>query len=162
MADPKVMVPVINVNGDSFKKDPEAFIDFAFKSSVMGSSADRNDRERPYDGQPWTYYGERGQQEIKGWTMRDLHDCIVRAILGFGARNGNGLLQMNLDKGTWTPTDVYMVNREKIEPLSLIQNTCNEIEEMMGIFPNLPKSTPPAEDLMDFLMQQVEGPMLGD
>ncbi len=77
-------------------------------------------RERPYNGQPWTSFGERGKTLIKGLTKRDIGDCIARAFIqSIPPEEG-------IDGMGWT---------------ALIQNTGCNIEKMMGIYPNLPKET---------------------
>ena len=110
---------------DASDKDFAQKLDFALWSTG-GSSDYRNDRERPYNGQSWTHEGKRGQTEVKGVTMRDIGDCFIRAILGFEES----------DK-TWRPQDVYKMDFSKIDPLALKQNMLNNIEKMMGIFPNI-------------------------
>jgi hypothetical protein len=68
--------PILDMNDPDFKEN------LAFNIwSTHGSSDYRNDRERPYNGQPWTDEGERGKTEVKGLTMRDIRDCMVKAIL---------------------------------------------------------------------------------
>ena len=37
-------------------------------------------RSRPHNGQFHTDDGERGKQEIRGVTMRDVRDCFMRAV----------------------------------------------------------------------------------
>jgi hypothetical protein len=69
-------IPIIEMDSPDFQ-DQLAFAIW----STGGSSDYRNDRERPYNGQPWTDDGERGQTEVKGLTMRDIRDCLVKAIL---------------------------------------------------------------------------------
>lgn len=69
-------VDCLNMSSENFKEE----LGFALWS--MGSSSDyRNDRERPYNGQSHTSEGIRGKQEVKGLTMRDLTDCMVKAML---------------------------------------------------------------------------------
>jgi hypothetical protein len=65
---------------DASKEDFKEQLDFAIWSTG-GSSDYRNDRERPYNGQSWTDEGERGKTEIKGLTMRDIRDCLIKAML---------------------------------------------------------------------------------
>jgi hypothetical protein len=79
------------------------------------------DRNRPYDGQPWTDHGVRGTNEVRGLTMRDIGDCIAR---------GRVLA---------TPLD-----GAEIDNNAAIQNALCEVERMMGIFPNVPKKPPAA------------------
>jgi hypothetical protein len=69
------------------------------------------DRERPYDGQPWTAHGARGQTVISALTMRDIGDCIARGAV--------------LVDGSVRP--------------AVIQSALIEIEKLMGIYPNVPR-----------------------
>lgn len=134
--------------------------------STQSSSDYRNDRERPYNGQPWTDNGERGKTEVKGLTMRDISDCIIKGMLlaanspdvyferfteywdfSSGEAKPTQLLLDNLDNflqakaelGKWRPQDLYKIDWEHTDPLAGIKNAMVEIEKMMGIYPNLPK-----------------------
>lgn len=49
--------------------------------STNSSSDYRNDRERPYNGQSWTDDGERGKTLVEGLTMRDIRDCLIKAMI---------------------------------------------------------------------------------
>lgn len=49
--------------------------------STNSSSDYRNDRYRPYNGQSWTCYGERGETLVEGLTMRDIFDCLIKAMI---------------------------------------------------------------------------------
>ncbi|MEJ7830279.1 MAG: hypothetical protein WKF91_18870, partial [Segetibacter sp.] len=69
-------IEFIDMEDDDFP----AKLEFALWSTG-GSSDYRNDRERPYNGQSWTDHGERGKQEVKGLTMRDISDCFIKALL---------------------------------------------------------------------------------
>lgn len=84
-------------------------------------------RDRPYDGQPWTDLGERGKQEIKGITMRDLRDCYIRACY----------LSSGLSTEQY-PKSVYELPWDDMSPIAIAQNLTCEVERVMGIFPNLP------------------------
>ena len=69
-------VPMMDATSSAFKDE------FAFNIWSTQSCSDyRNDRERPYNGQPWTDDGVRGQQEVHGLTMRDIKDCLIKAML---------------------------------------------------------------------------------
>lgn len=74
------------------------------------------DRGRPYDGQPWTSHGDRGNHQVTGLTMRDVGDCIARGAVLAGL----------VDE---TPG----IDRDAVIQAALV-----EIEKMMGIYPNLP------------------------
>jgi hypothetical protein len=71
---------------DASKEDFKEQLEFAIWSTG-GSSDYRNDRERPYNGQSWTDEGERGKTEIKGLTLRDVRDCLIKAMLGITHTN---------------------------------------------------------------------------
>jgi len=123
------------------------------------SSADwSNDRNRPYIGQPWTSEGERGKQQIRGVTMRDLKDCIVQGFLkASGVRElQNKTVEINEEfigteyaaSGEWRTDDVYKIP-DDIDPLAVVNNALSFVEHYMGIFPNLPKDSPTPEDIIN-------------
>jgi len=89
---------------------------------------DTLDRQRPYNGQPWTDLGERGKAEIKGVTMRDLRDCYIRACFESSDFSPNDY-----------PKSVFDLDWEHIDPIAVIQNMTCWVEKYMGIFPNVPK-----------------------
>ena len=109
---------------ESFKKELER----AF-SDIQGSTAYSMDKDRLYDGQPQTEKGERGKTLIKGLTMRDVADCIVKAFLACGG----------IERERPIYDDVYKINLEDIDPIAVIKDTMCNVEKMMGIFPNVPK-----------------------
>lgn len=113
-------------------------LDFALWS-VGGSSDYRNDRARPYNGQPHTDQGERGKTEVSGLTMRDLKDCYV---MGFLQATGRGHL---VESGKWRYQMVYDPPPAGYEPdeLAVAQNMLCHVEKMMGIYPNVPGLKPP-------------------
>ncbi len=114
---------------DASEPNFEKTLDFAIWSTH--SSADyRNDRERPYDGQPQTYEGERGKAVVAGLTFRDVMDCFVKAYLRSSLETW-GLVE----DGKWRYQDVYKAG--SVDPLAVGQNLGCEIEKMMGIFPNV-------------------------
>lgn len=82
---------------------------------------------RPYDGQPHTDEGVRGQAMVEGLTMRDVSDCI---LLGFFLASG-------LPREEW-PQSVYDLPVSTMDPNAVKQNVMCNIEKMMGVFPNLP------------------------
>jgi hypothetical protein len=150
-------IPVVNSSGENFQKDPAAFIEFAMRAAE-GPSARRNDRERPYDGQPWTYNGLRGKTLVEGLTMRDIRDCFVQAILVCAPPHLG--LYKKVEEGTWSSSDLYGWDLDQIDPLAVAQNlTCN-IEKMMGIFPNI-KGCPTSEEILKGIAEMKEGEMLG-
>lgn len=83
--------------------------------------------ERPYEGQPHTDTGERGRQEVKELTLRDLRDCYVRACF-----RASGLTPKE-----W-PNSLYDLPWADMDPLAVFGNMSCEIEQRMGIFPNVP------------------------
>jgi len=86
---------------------------------------DTLDRERPYNGQPWTDAGIRGRQEVSGITMRDIRDCYIRACF-----ECSGLSPSEY------PKSIFDLDWSSIDPLAVIQNTLCWVERYMGIFPN--------------------------
>lgn len=84
------------------------------------------DRDRPYDGQPHTDYGERGRHEIAGITMRDLRDCFIRACY-----DASGL-----PPSQW-PGSVYDLPWDDMDIIAVSQNLTCWVERYMGIFPNV-------------------------
>lgn len=89
------------------------------------------DRDRPYDGQPHTDYGERGRQPVEGLTMRDVQDCFIRACY-----DASGLPPKD-----W-PGSVYDLPWADMSILAVAQNLTCWIERYMGIFPNVPRLLP--------------------
>ena len=135
-------LPIFDLNNEEGEADFELAL-----NSTMSSSDYRNDRERPYNGQPHTYDGERGKTKITGLTMRDLADCVAQ---GFLASSPNSELQrktVEFDEefknieyartNTWRYKDLYEIDFSEIDPIAVIQNTVCFIEHMMGIFPNI-------------------------
>lgn len=101
-------------------------LEFAFKE-IQGSTGFSMDRNRPYDGQPHTHSGERGQTKVEGLTMRDVADCVVKGFL-----NASGL-----EIKDPIHDDIYKIELDDIDPGAVIQNMVCHIERMMGIFPNI-------------------------
>lgn len=101
-----------------------------------GSSSYSNDRNRPYDGQSHTDYGQRGKTKIKGITFRDLRDCYIKGCL---LSSGEGILYDRAIDGSWLPGDVYKIDWEQIDPIAVAQNMSVEVEKLMGIYPNVPE-----------------------
>ena len=96
-------------------------------------------RDRPYNGQPHTDEGVRGQTFVEGLTMRDVIDCYYRAIL-----QSTGDQDMNLIASEGDMIAVHnaisdKVDWREIDYVALGQNLGCEIERMMDIFPNLPE-----------------------
>src|SRR5690606_9351099 len=83
--------------------------------------------DRPYDGQPHTYTGERGKTLVSGLTMRDIRDCLIA-----GCYAASGLPRDQY------PRSIYQLHWEEMDPMAIWQNMLCEIERRMGIFPNVP------------------------
>lgn len=92
-------------------------------------------RDRPYDGQPHTDFGERGETEVTGLTMRDISDCIAMGMLESSLSSA---LYDTVLHGTWVYNDLYAIDLARIDPVAVIQNAMCNVEKMMGIFPNIP------------------------
>lgn len=140
-------VPIIDAD-DISDKTLQAAI-----RKTHGSTAYRNDRERPYNGQPWTYNGARGAAEVRGITFRDLADCIVQGMLSCADPDipeQRDLQRRVVEKhpefmdtefaarGDWRHDDIYDVDFSKVEPSSIVQSALTFVEHYMGIYPNLP------------------------
>jgi len=97
-----------------------------------GSSAWTNDRQRPYDGQPWTDSGLRGKPLVVGLTMRDVVDCYVLGYL-YSCKDGYD----RAESGKWNWNTPYEME-DTPDPMAVAQNMACEIEKMMGIFLNMP------------------------
>lgn len=77
------------------------------------------DRRRPFDGQPHTFGGQRGQAPVlSGLNLRDIHDMVLLAI------RQSTLPEDHMDQDTD----------------AIAQNACCNIEALMGIYPNLAKT----------------------
>lgn len=158
-------IPMIDMNSETFNEE------FDFLIQSQHSSSDyRNDRERPYNGQSHTDQGERGKQLVSGLTMRDLKDCLIKAMLEsapsdkyldpdvflkcwdfttdpptptqflLSMQNDSDFVSTKVETGNWRPQDVYKINLGNIDPLAIANNFTCQVEKMMGIFPNIPKS----------------------
>lgn len=95
----------------------------------------RNDRDRAYDGQPWTGNGIRGKTLVEGLTMRDIKDCFVKAWLQC---HGPSPEYDAVHDGSWNENMVYSVPDTGVDPIAVAQCLTCEIEKMMGIYPNVP------------------------
>ena len=100
-----------------------------------GSSAYRWDRERPYNGQPHTNSGERGETLVTDLTMRDIGDCFAQGLLDCCGVDQPDLYE-RADRAL--NHDMYEVDLSQIDPGAWLQNTLCRVEKMMGIYPNVP------------------------
>lgn len=107
---------------------------------AQGSTAVSMDRNRPYDGQPHTDNGMRGQHEVHGISMRDVTDCLIRAIvLSSDPGTDAGMdLRRKLGNGSLIHDNIYDADLSLMDPLAIAKNLTCEIEKMMGIYPNVP------------------------
>lgn len=100
----------------------------AIEAICPSSLAAHLDRDRPYNGQPHTDHGTRGQTEIRGITMRDLADCFMRACF-----EASGL---PIER--W-PGSVYDLPWADMDIIAVRQNMNCWVERYMGIYPNVPE-----------------------
>lgn len=111
-------ISMLDASSEDFKEQ------LAFNLWSTQSSSDyRNDRERPYNGQPWTDDGARGKTEVRGLTMRDIRDCLMKAFLLSGATKeyleADEFLKCwdfsncKTDKDKPTPTQYLLDNQDK-------------------------------------------------
>ena len=98
------------------------------ESTAPSGYLDTLDRERPYDGQPWTAHGERGKTLVHGVTQRDIRDCFIRACF-----DSSGLAPGDY------PKSVHDLDWNDISPIAVAQNLLCWIEKYMGDFPNIPE-----------------------
>jgi len=132
-------IPMLDGNDKDLIKKLEFELD-----AIDGSTSWDNSRERPYNGQPWTDSGQRGAQEVKGITMRDLCDCLVQGFLASSdpdqkLQDKTFALSKNEEwykKGDWRYNDLYKIDLDKVDPRAVIQNFSCFVEKYMGIFPN--------------------------
>lgn len=112
-------------------------------------------RARPYIGQPHTDHGERGRTEICGVTFRDLRDCFIRAAFMSAHHVAPHHYEQSLkgEDACLCEADLYELDWNALDPGAVARNLSNEIERLMGIFPNVPtlegdgpKQAQPRED----------------
>jgi len=153
-------IPIIDSNDEDFKEK----FDFNLWSTQSNSDY-RNDKERPYNGQPHTSNGIRGKQVVSGITMRDLRDCLIQAFLVSSSDEElqKKVFEISDDpdigkgtkyaaKGNWRPQDVYEIDFDDIDPIAVAQNLTCFVEHYMGIFPNLNlKGIPSTKELIEDL-----------
>ena len=96
-------------------------------------------RNRPYRGQSHTAQGDRGKQEIKGITMRDLCDAFIIGACSASGHLLNSELYDKVESRRLNRNDLYRLNWNELDPGAVCNQMCCEIEKMMGIFPNVPK-----------------------
>ena len=139
-------IEILDASHEDFKEQ----LDFAVWSTG-GSSDYMNDKERPYNGQSWTDDGERGKAEVKGLTMRDIRDCLIKAMLMSAStnkylneewskcwdfssgeakptqylldrQNEPDFVSTKVELGTWRTQDVYKIDFNNVDPMAIAQN----------------------------------------
>ena len=122
------MVKQVHVTGD---KHDKAKATKQILEAIEGlpniSIKDVLDRNRPYNGQPWTDTGERGRTMVQGLTVRDIRDCLILAFYDS--------VPPNHDRSC--PLEDLPLAEMSLEAIS--QNLSCWLERYMGIFPNLPE-----------------------
>lgn len=96
-------------------------------------------RDRPYSGQSHTSEGRRGATKIKGITFRDLRDAFIRAVC-LSAGVDNIAAYHEAEKGenaVLCENDIYAL-KGNIDLMAVCHNLSCEIEQLMGIYPNVP------------------------
>jgi hypothetical protein len=121
-----------------------------FMAHELGWNDHNMRRDRPYNGQMHTSTGERGREEVKGLTMRDIRDCYMRAFVmsheyykrgSIERQEPNATLIDEANKGeaaVLCENDLFELVGDA-DPVAVAQNLGCEIERAMGIFPNVPK-----------------------
>lgn len=131
---------------DSHHKEITCASDFfeALASFSRGSI----DPDRPFTGQDHTFFGARGSHVVSDLRLRDLCDAMAKGIaLCFGIENPE--IYARAMDGTLSYNDLYGLDLNKIDPVAAIQNFACVVEEMQGIFPNVPKLTPRDDDSLE-------------
>lgn len=124
---------------DSFSEMEQAIHDLGNKGNDYLSASRR---DRPYDGQPQTGDGERGEQEVYGVTMRDVKDCFVIGAILASPTPCDQLMDYVLGKDIepeYKKGAIYDLDWPNMDPLAVIQNAMCELEKRMGIYPNVPE-----------------------
>ena len=102
---------------------------------------DRNmKRNRQYSGQPHTDTGTRGATEVRGVTFRDLRDCYIRAFMlaSYHISPARYAEACKGEDAALRENDLYGWDLNSIDPMAVFQNFSCEVENLMGIFPNVP------------------------
>ena len=119
---------VIHVIGDKYAKAKAAKqILEAIEDIECIGVKDVLDRNRSYNGQPWTSDGERGQTMVQGLTMRDIRDCLILAFYS------------SAPLAETPPESLENLPLSEMSLEAISQNLVCWLERYMGIFPNLPK-----------------------
>jgi len=120
----------VHVVGDKYQKAKVAKqILEAIEDLECIGAEDVQARNRPYNGQPWTSDGERGQTLVEGLTMRDIRDCLILAFYEAAPP------QMR----EYPPKSVEDLPLAKMSLESISQSLGCWLERYMGIFPNVPE-----------------------
>ena len=111
--------------------------DFADQSKLVRTLSRERGKDMASDYKPEQRFAER-----RGITFRDLRDCYVRAVL----LSAHHLVPALYEEATKGPdavlceNDLYGFDLDELDPIAIVQNMCCEIEKIMGIFPNVPRS----------------------
>jgi hypothetical protein len=142
-------IPVVN-----FTRSVESNLEMIKTAIGVLQGPKTMSRQRPYNGQPWTDTGSRGETLVKGLTFRDIKDCYTLALIQSYPYYKEGTLERiepnatlidEADKGEKAQingNDLYTLVGD-IDPLAVSQNLSCWIERYMGIYPNVPKLTIP-------------------
>lgn len=99
-------------------------------------------RGRPYADSLHTVHGVRGSTLVQHMTIRDIHDCYLRAIvLSSGGACGEAVYNEACkgESGNLSDADIFAAWSVRLDPFAVGQNLMCEIERLMGIFPNIPR-----------------------
>lgn len=133
---------------DLSKVSPESAGDVIENAIMVLEGPKCMNRDRPYNGQPWTNNGIRGSTQIAGLTFRDIRDCYIRAFIISHPYYHEGTLQRlepnatlideanKGEKAQLNGNDLFSLIGD-IDPIAVSQNLSCEIERVMGIFPNI-------------------------
>jgi hypothetical protein len=143
----------------------EQFVDQLTNAIAVLAGPENMLRSRAYSGQPQTSLGERGKLLISGLTMRDLHDCYIRAyIMSHLTREEDGtVIEPNASlykeavKGQHAMLNSNALFKlvGDVDPLAVLQNLGCEIEKQMGGFPFLSNRDPSYHTVFTRVRQNV-------
>jgi hypothetical protein len=73
--------------------------------------------------QDHTFPGKRGDTLVEGVTYRDVYEAVQVGI--------------NRAAGESDDNDVFNINMDDLDPVAIAQNTCVNVEQRQGIYPNV-------------------------
>lgn len=103
------------------------------EDALVNKPENSTSRDRPYNGQRHTFFGDRGKHIVNELTIRDVCDCFAKGML---RASGIADLQNKAEK-EWHYEDLYSL--DDIDPVAAIQNAACAIEQYLGIYPNIPE-----------------------